>query len=463
MTEDEAWALAPWDAVETVERLTRKEVSANEVLTAAVLRAQSATALNAIVTPTFERALAQQPAPGPLAGVPTFIKDLNQVAGVRTRWGSAATGSYISRANDSTVAQLEAIGLVCLGKSATPEFGLMATTESGATGACRNPWDLTRSPGGSSGGAAALVSAGVVPLAHASDGGGSIRIPAACCGLVGLKPSAGRLDMPGTALLPVPVAVEGVVTRSVRDTVLFWDALERRRARPKLAPIGPLGAPRRLRIGVYVEAPTGTPVDPENVAAAERAATLCRDLGHEVEAIACPFTPAQARDFMKLWAFLAFAQTRAGPFITHRGFDASKLERWSVEIARDFTNDVFGALAAIRRLRGFAARYAHVMESWDVLLSPTLGQAAPALGHLSTDLPYAELYAKLLAFTPFTALINAAAAPGLSLPLGRTSTGLPIGVQFTAARGQERTLLELGLALEAAAPWPRLAPKPGPR
>jgi amidase len=221
-----------------------------------------------------------------------------------------------------------------------------------------------------------------------------------------------------------------------------------------------LGSKRRLRIAISVDSPTGSKVDPEQIAAAERAATLCRDLGHEVQAIACPFTVAQANDFMKLWAYLAFAQVKAAPLVTHRGFDPSKLERWSQEIARDFSRDMLGAFAGIRRLRRFAGQYATVMESWDVLLTPTLAQPPPKLGHLSPDQPFDELIAKMFAFTPFCALVNAAEAPALSLPLGRSVTGLPIGVQFAAAKGQERTLLELGLALEAAAPWPLLAPRP---
>jgi amidase len=464
MNEQQAWEWASWDAVETASRVRQGAVTAAEVVEAALLRAASAGPLNAIVTPMFEQARQRASAPlgGPLAGVPTFIKDLNQVAGVRTRWGSAAVGQFVSRTSDPVVKKFESAGLVALGKSATPEFGLMATTESVATGPCRNPWDLARTPGGSSGGAAALVASGIVPLGHGSDGGGSLRIPASCCGLVGLKPSAGRLNMAGAALLPVQIAVEGVLTRTVRDTVAFWQAIELQQPRSHLPTIGAvtLEEGQRLRIGVFVDSPAGTVIDPEVVAATQRAATLCRDLGHEVQTIASPFTTEQLSDFMRLWGFLAFAQTKAGRVLTHNGFDATKLERWSLDIAKYFSSDVRAAFGAIGRLRRFARTWEQLFEGWDVLLCPTLAQPPPLLGHLATDLPFQTLYDRLVAFTPFTALVNASTAPALSLPLGRSAGGLPIGVQFAAAFGREKTLLQLGLALEEASPWPRLAPRP---
>lgn len=448
--------LASWDAVETVERLHRREVSFAEVLEGAIARAEAAAALGAIVTPTFESARAAKPQ-GPLAGVPTFIKDLAQVEGVRTTWGSQATGHFISKVTNPGLARFIGTGLVSLGKSATPEFGLTATTEPLGRPPCRNPWDPTRTAGGSSGGAASLVASGVVPLAHGSDGGGSIRIPAACTGLVGLKPSRARFDMDGSNRLPINFAVQGVLTRSVRDQLAFFQALEAQGA--PLAPIGEVrrGAARGLRVGLFVDSPIGTPVDPTHRAATEHAGTLCVTLGHHVEAIACPFEAQVIWDFLRFWGALAFLYERAGGLVTRAPFDASQLEPWTRAIGRYFSSELGTGVGAIWRLRRFSATYARVMERFDVLLCPTLGEPPPKLGHLATDLPFELAFERLARFTPFTPIQNIAGAPAISLPLGHGIDGLPIGVQLAAAHGGEAKLLSLALELEMAAPWPTTA------
>jgi amidase len=457
------WQLASWDAVETAERIRRREVSAREVVEAALARAEATAELNALVTSTPERArAAASSAPhGPLFGVPTAVKDLAQVEGVRTAWGSAASGHFTSTRSDETVRALERIGLVSIGKSATPELGMTATTEPLAFGACRNPWSRDRSTGGSSGGAAALVAAGVVPIAHASDGGGSIRIPASCCGLVGLKPSRGRLDMEGSNLLPVNIAVHGVVTRSVRDTVAFWNAIESDRRPRGLPPIGDVApAPaRRLRLGVFAESPIGTPVHEDVRAVVDRAAALCSELGHDVRRIPCPFPGQVVHDFLRLWCFVGWLQAATGRVLIHRAFDASKLEPFTRGFARSFGKQVRASLASIRRLRGFSRAYADIVAPYDVLVGPTLAEPPPPIGHLATDQDFDQTIDRLLSFTPFTGLINAAGAPALSLPLGKTSTGLPAGIQLMTAHGGERVLLELARELEAASPWPTMAPR----
>lgn len=445
-----------WDAVETVARIRKGDVSAAEVLEATIERAQGAGALNAIVTETYARARARvaagAPAGGVLAGLPTFLKDLSQLAGVATGWGSAGAARLVSKKSDPFVKRLERAGVIVIGKSATPELGMTATTEPLCRGATRNPWDPARSSGGSSGGAAALVAAGVVPLALASDGGGSIRIPAAICGLVGLKRTRGLLDAEGSSLLPVNVAVHGCVTRTVRDTIAFH------RAMSGLGEVAAAPA-RALRLGLYVDAPTGTPVDPQMQAAVRDAGRACAAMGHEVIEIECPFPAQVIDDFLTYWGFLAWLQIKAARLMLHRSFDTTQIEPWTRGLAGSFTADRRRGLAAIRRLRRFPQAYAEVLTRYDVLVSPTVAAPAPPLGHLATDLPYETHYDRVRTFAAFTPLHNAAGAPAISLPLGRTTTGLPLGVQLAAAPGRDALLLELAQALEQAHPWPRTAPR----
>jgi amidase len=457
--------LAGWDAVETADRIRAKDVTVAEVVEAAIARAEDVADLGAVVTPLYERArtaaASRAHADGaPFAGVPTFIKDLARVGGARVTWGSRATHDHVARASDPLVRHVERLGMVVLGKSATPELGLTATTEPVGRAPCRNPWDPTRSAGGSSGGAAALVAAGVVPIAHGSDGGGSIRIPASCCGLVGFKPSRLRLDMAGSRSLPVNVACDGVLTRSVRDTAAFFQALEASGVGSRRLPsVGPVGErpPRTLRIGLFVDAPTGTPVDVEVQDAARDAGALCRTLGHQVEAIACPFEGSLIDDFLRYWGFIAWVQAALGRVLMTRRFDRSMLEPWTTGLAHHFAGDKRAALRSIRRLRAFPRAFARVMEAYDVLVSPTLAEPAPAIGYLATDLPFDVTFARVRTYAPFTPLYNAAGAPAIALPLGRSASGLPIGVQFAARHGTDRTLLELARSIEAARPWPRAA------
>jgi len=448
-----------WDAVETVARIRQREVSAAEVLEATIRRAEAAAALNAIVTDTFERARARVASgalEGALAGLPTFVKDLSQVNGVRTGWGSAGAVDLVSKKSDPFVKRLERTGVIVVGKTAVPEFGMTATTEPLVRGATRNPWDPTRSPGGSSGGAAALVAAGVVPLANATDGGGSIRIPAACCGLVGYKPTRGLCDFEGSNLLPVNVAVHGCVTRTVRDTIAFH------RAMSGFGDVAPAPA-RPLRMGLYVDAPAGTPVDAHVQDAVRAVGRACQALGHHVDEIACPFPAQVIDDFLDYWGFLAWIQIETARLTLHRGFDKTKVDSWTSGLAASFRSHRRRVFAAIRRLRRFDKEYAKVLERCDVLISPSVAAPAPPLGQLAADLPYETHYNRARTFAAFTPLHNLAGAPAISLPLGRTTTQLPLGVHFAAARRRDALLLELAQTLEAAHPWPRTAPVRGRR
>ena len=457
--------LGSLDAVETAHKIRNGELTAAEVVEAAIVRAEQARPLGAVVTDTFDRAREQlrNLGPAPFAGVPSFIKDLAQLAGVRTTWGSRGAGAYESRRTDPSVRDIEALGFVTLGKSATPELGLTGTTEPLDRDPCRNPWAPARSSGGSSGGAACLVAAGVVPIAHASDGGGSIRIPAACCGLVGLKPSRRRFDMEGSELLPINIAVHGVVSRSVRDTAAFHQALESHRPPKGVPAMGPMAPepPRGLRVAVFTDAPLGTPVDPEHRDAALALGKLVESLGHSVEAIDCPFDGQVSDDFLDYWTLIAWLQIASAPVTLCWGFDRAQLEPWARGLSGAFTSRVGRVLGATRRLRGFTRTYAEAMKSIDVLISPTTAHPPPPLGHFSHQLEFDTVFDRVRDFLPFTPLQNAAGAPAISLPGGMSSVGTPIGVQLSAAHGRDRLLLELAASIESARPWPKIAPKSG--
>lgn len=445
------WELANWDAVETALRITRRDVTPVEVVEAALKRAEDCRGLNAVVTPTPDQARARaQVARGAMAGVPTYTKDLVPTAGVRTCWGTSAVGEVVPKKSVPTVAWLEQRGLVSLGKSATPEFGLTATTEPSAFGPTQNPAAPGHTPGGSSGGAGALVAAGVVPLAHGSDGGGSIRIPAACCGLVGLKPTRGRFDMEGSNLLPVNIAVHGVLTRTVRDTAAFWGDV--------IAP----APPRRLKILSFVDAPIPVPVDGEVSGAVQRVAKTLRELGHEVREEPCPISTQVVDDFTSLWAYVAWVQCAFPRIAMGVSIDRSKLEPLTVSFGAHFTKNKWRTLSDIRRLRRWTSEYGALLDSKgiDVLLCPTLARPPPKLGHLSPREPFEVAMQRLREFVPFTGMFNSSGAPSLSLPLAKTTSGLPIGVMISAARGRDAMLLELGAELERALPWARPVARP---
>lgn len=450
--------LAQWDGVETAERISKGDISAKEAVEAAIARAEKRLHLGPFITRTFDRARSMAGTTrGPFAGVPSAIKDLAHLAGVPTSYGSRGAVTHGAPKSDPWVQLYEGLGFVSLGKTNTPELGLTATTEPVGFDPARNPWDPTRSTGGSSGGASVLVASGVVPLAHASDGGGSIRIPAACCGLVGLKPTRGRFDMEGSNLLPVNVAVHGVVTRSVRDTVAFWDAVSKAAPR-KLPPMSPQGRPSALRIGFYSETPKGTPVAPEYVQALHDVAKKLEGLGHRVEEIRSPTDAQFADDFTRYWGFVAYAQSRTMSALAQKGFDRKKLDPWVDGLARYFWEARRAGLASTFRLRMFHRKFLPNFDRFDVLLSPTLAHAPPQIGSLAPEVDWNVQLARLIEFVPFTQAYNVSGAPAISLPLARDSKGLPISLQFGADRGRERTLLELALQLEEAMPWPLVAP-----
>ncbi len=400
---------------------------------------------------------------GWLAGVPTYIKDNVDVAGLPTSHGSEAFTPRLARHDSPFVTQYRSLGVTILGKSRLPEFGFSASTEFLRGDPVRNPWHRGHSAGASSGGAAALVASGVVPIAHANDGGGSIRIPAAACGLVGLKPTRGRfLADPVERALPVKVVSQGVLTRTVRDTARFFAGAEAVRRAPGLPPVRYVEGPgrTRLRVGLLLDAVTGARTDAETGAAVWETAALLEGLGHWVEETTAPVGPRFAEDFARYWSLLGLGVTTGGRALG-RDFDATKTDTLTRGLAARSRRDLPRLPGAIRRLRHSTARYRAAFADVDVLLSPVVTHTTPRLGYLSPTLDFEELFARLQSYVGFTPLANAAGAPAISLPLGRTATGLPLGVHLAADVGDERTLLEVAYALEEARPFPRI--QDGPR
>jgi amidase len=448
------------DGVELAALIAAGELQISEVVEAAIVRARKVNpALNAIVAETFEQARNQpnMPAAGLLAGVPSFIKDNERVKGAPTLIGTRALPNRPADVSSRFVEQFLSVGLVSLGKTTMPEFGLTATTESLVTGSTHNPWNLDHSTGGSSGGSAALVAAGVVPLAHGNDGGGSIRIPAACCGLVGLKPSRGRLaDVEGTEKMLIHIVCNGVISRSLRDTAAFYAAAEENYRNPNLPEIGLVQHPgkERLRIGLFTDTPHNTSTYPDSVGVTVNAGKLCEDLGHNVEAISCPFKAQIMGDFIIYWGMIAFVIHHFGKKLLETEFDKTKLEIWTLGLSRYFIKNLLKAPFSIRRLKRFSNQYENIFSDYDILLSPTLSHAPPKIGYLGPEISFETHFERLRQYVAFTPLQNIAGAPAISLPMGFSRNGLPIGTQFAAAYGQEKRLLELAFELEEARPWP---------
>lgn len=462
-------ALGHDDATALAQRLRRREVSNTEVTEAAIRRARTVEPeLNAIAAEGYDEAIAaagrldrDQPGgnPGFFRGVPTFIKDNLNVAGLPTRHGSAAIPANTATQTSPFAQQMLVQGYVCLGKSSMPEFGFNATTEPAHAQPTRNPWNLAYSTGASSGGSAALVAAGVVPVAHANDGGGSIRIPAACCGLVGLKPTRGRfVDNDAVHSLPINIISDGIVSRSVRDTANFLAEAEFWFRNPRLAPVGRVEGPsgRRLRIGLVLDSINGHRTDEVTREAVEATARKLERLGHQVIPVAVPVRHSFPDDFALYWALLAFGVKANGRKLLNPAFDKHRVDDLTNGLARMFKRNFWRLPGALWRLRHSVKDYARAMDGYDAVLTPVLGHTTPPLGHLSPDVPFDTLFERLTRYVNFTPLANATGAPAISLPATLTDDHLPVSVQLMGKHGGEATLLDLAFALEAEQPWPAL-------
>ncbi|CAN5596961.1 amidase [soil metagenome] len=453
-------ALGDLDTVGLVEALHHGSVSVPEVVEAAIARVEAVDpALNAIAYRAFDRARVEAAAPrdGYFAGVPTVVKDNVDVAGMPTQQGADAWDPHPAKRDGDFARMYLATGLIPLGKSRLSEFGFSAAAEHPRLGAVRSPWSTGHVAGASSAGSAALVASGALPIAHANDGGGSIRIPAAVNGLVGLKPTRDRLAQDKLMRdMPVRIVSDGVVTRSVRDTAAFFREAEQVYRNLELPPIGDITRPgrKRLRIG-FTTSGVGVTASPEVAALTLETVALLEGLGHVVEEVQPPVPPGFDEDFLLYWALLAFFLVRTGRRQHGRSWDRDRLDHLTLGLARHAGRNLHRVPGAIRRLRRSSVVSAAWYADYDISLSPVLATETPRVGHLDPTQDYDTILGRLLEWVAFTPLQNATGDPAVSLPLATTAAGLPQGMMFGAAAGHEAALLELASELEEAQPFAR--------
>ncbi|MBE14582.1 MAG: amidase [Chloroflexi bacterium] len=460
-----------YDAVALAELVKKGETTPAELIDAAIDQAESINPkINAIVTPTYgaARENAEGLNQGPLRGIPFLVKDLNHVAGVPTSMGSRLFQDYVPDHDGHVVTRFRNAGLNIMGKTNTPEIGLAATTESVALGVCRNPWNTDHTPGGSSGGAAAAVAAGIVPVAHATDGGGSIRIPASCCGLVGLKPSRGRTPLgPDVGEGWGGMSTGHVVSRTVRDSAAILDVIQG--PMPGDPYHGPTDSdsflsrvndhPGSLRVAIDCRAFTGHDTHTECLDAVQKVASTLARMGHLIDEQALPLDHEE-------WGFVVSSVvlanvahtilTRCASLGVEPTLDVVERNTLrSVEIGRQLSATNY--VKAIQRMHQLSREMAAFMQDWDVILSPTLVSPPVKTGWLDPNDDPDVYGSRFGGYWGFTNLYNATGQPAISLPLHRTAEGLPVGVQFAARYGDEATLLQLAAQLEAEVPWPLTA------
>jgi amidase len=459
------------DATAQAELVRKKQVKPAELLEAAIDRIERLNPqLNAIVTPMYEEArktiVAGLP-DGPFTGVPFLLKDLTaEYGGVRMTEGSRFLKDYVSPSDSELTRRFKRAGLVIAGKTNTPEFGLICTTEPELLGPCRNPWDTTRTTGGSSGGSAAAVASGMVPMAHGNDGGGSIRIPASCTGLFGLKPTRARNPGPGYNIL----SQDHVLTRSVRDSATVMDAVS------GPAPGDPYWAPQpkrrfseeasadpgHLRIAFTTATPTGMPLHADCASAVKDAVQLLTDLGHHVEEAAPSIeaTESIVESFTTMWSANCASTIDGWARATGRAPKEDQFETltWALYSAGQLVSAsrFFAVLEDFDRM---ARALAPFWDTYDLWLTATLGEPPLVLGSFDSpkDDPM-QGFARAAQFVPYTPILNATGQPAMSVPLYWNEEGLPIGVHLAARFGDEATLFRLAAQLEEARPWAHQRP-----
>jgi amidase len=444
------------DALGLAAQVRDGQVSPRELAEQAIARIEATNPkLNFLVTEAFDFT---EPVDGPFRGVPMLVKDLTETSGIRTTFSSRAYADYVPENDPATVRRIRAAGFTILGKSNTPEFGITCVTESDLNGACLNPWDTSRTPGGSSGGAAAAVAAGVLPLAHGSDGGGSIRIPASCCGLFGLKPSRGRVSPAPYVSGSLELSQQAGLSISVRDAAAFLDLLAGYEPgdahwapppeRPFLDEVG--RDPGRLRIALTVEPPMPYDVEPAVAAVAREAADVLAGLGHDVVEATPPWRDESLLGtFARIWQLTPALYPSVDPALLmplNRALYDRAHNTSSVEYAKAGT-----------ALMMLARRVVAFWNDVDVVLTPTLAKLPAPIGWIfETDDPW-EQFDRGAVMTPFTPLMNVTGQPAASVPFGIVD-GLPVGVQLIGPPAGEAVLFRLAAQLEDAHPWASLLP-----
>ncbi len=463
-----SWALTPTetdaffrlDSIAQAALVREGEVSPLELAQAAIRRIELLNdKLNAVITPIFEPALerAQNGLPsGPFTGVPYLFKDLMDYQGHRTAYGSRATINHISDHTHIFGTRVLEAGVNILGKTNTPELGLLGTTEPLAFGPTRNPWDLSRSSGGSSGGAAAAVASGMVPSAQGSDGGGSLRVPSSCCGLFALKVSRGREISP-EPLEPWRLDVKGHITRSVRDSAALYALTERQGTGAHFPPVGFVkrALDRKLKIGLVMTGINGRKPSPEVEAEILATAKLCESLGHEVVEADFPLEGERLKDaFIAIWSSFATGFKSSLEAQTGAPVGEDVLEPWTLYMDEYFQKH---GKAHLEAATSYFAELGDDMEKmtqqYDVLLSPVLSTAAPKLGEQGPLVEGDQLLQDALDYVNYTPVYNISGQPAMSVPLGWTASGLPVGSQFASGRGNEKILFKLAYQLEEARSW----------
>ena len=466
-------------ALELAELVRSGEITAVELMTACLGRIDALEPeLNAFTHLDHERALADaatiEPGdPRPFAGVPIAIKDNRAVVGMPLTMCSDIFGGFVPRADAFFVRRLRSAGFVIVGKTAMPENGILPTCESRRNGPTANPWALDRTPGGSSGGAAAAVAAGMLPIAHGNDGGGSIRIPAACCGLVGLKPARGRVSV-GPDVGHSFLVGDGVLTRSVADTAALLDVLagyepgDATWAPPPAVPFAraALEPPGRLRVGLALNpALESASLDPECERGAREAAALLEAFGHHVEELEPPWSGRDLLpDFTRAFGPGVGSVTAAGGRIAGREPTEADVEPLTWEMyARAREQDTLTYLQALDRLQGVAREIVAFLEPYDAVVTPALAARPVPTGaiHGRGPDPMGN-YRRSGAFTPYTAIVNVTGQPAIALPLYQGQDGLPTGVQLIGPPAREDLLLALATQLEQALPWADRRPELNP-
>jgi amidase len=463
------------DATAQAELVRKKELKPIELIDAAIERVERLNpALNAVIAPMFERArdAAKSQLPdGPFRGVPFLLKDLMaSYAGVPMSSGSEFLKDFVPDHDSELVARLKRAGLVIIGKTNTPEFGILPTTEPKAFGPTRNPWALDRTAGGSSGGSAAAVAAAMVPMAHGNDGGGSIRIPASCCGVFGMKPTRGRNSLaPDFGDVMNGLVVEHAVTLSVRDSAALLDATAGPvTGDPYFAPLPArlyveevALSPGRLRIAFTTAAPAGTFVHPDCVAAVHSAAKLCCELGHVVtEAAPAINSEMLIKSFLTVWSVGCAQALQGAAILKNRKLTSEQFEEltWALaEQGRATSAPAYGL--AVNLLQRITRQVAQFFVTYDVWLTPTVAEPPPLLGSFDPQ-PGNPLLGvqRAISFVPFTGICNVTGQPAMSVPLFWSTDGLPIGTQFVGRYGEEGVLVRLAAQLEAAQPWAHQRP-----